>query len=108
MLDNSLLNELDIRIGTIISVNKFPEARNPSYKLKVNFGKYGILKSSAQITKLYKPENLINKQIIAVINIGSRKIANYNSECLVLGAVDKESVFLLKPQEKVLNGERVF
>ena len=50
MLDNSLLNELDIRIGTIISVNKFPEARNPSYKLKVNFGKYGILKSSAQIT----------------------------------------------------------
>ena len=52
MLDNSLLNKLDIRIGTIISVNKFPEARNPSYKLKVNFGKYGILKSSAQITKL--------------------------------------------------------
>ena len=108
MIDNSLLNELDIRIGTIISVNKFPEARNPSYKLKVNFGKYGILKSSAQITKLYKPENLINKQVIAVINIGFRKIANYKSECLILGVVDKDSVFLLKPQEQVLNGERVF
>ena len=108
MLDNSLLNELDIRIGTIISVNKFPEARNPSYKLKVNFGKYGILKSSAQITKLYKLENLINKQVVAVVNLGSRKIANFESECLILGAVDKEEVFLLKPQEQVLNGERVF
>ena len=108
MLDNSLLNELDIRIGTIISVNKFPEARNPSYKLKINFGKYGILKSSAQITKLYKLENLINKQVVAVVNLGSRKIANYESECLILGAVDKENVFLLKPKEKSLNGECVF
>ena len=107
MLDNSLLNELDIRIGTIVSVNKFPEARNPSYKLKVNFGKYGILKSSAQITKLYKLENLINKQVVAVVNLGSRKIANFESECLILGAVDKEKVFLLKPEEKALNGERV-
>ena len=62
MLDYSLFNDLDIRIGTIISANKFPEARNPSYKLKINFGKYGILKSSAQITKLYKPEDLINLQ----------------------------------------------
>tara|TARA_B100001741_G_scaffold39973_1_gene28340 strand:+ start:308 stop:634 length:327 start_codon:yes stop_codon:yes gene_type:complete len=107
MIDNSLLNELDIRIGTIISVNKFPEARNPSYKLKVNFGKYGILKSSAQITKLYKLENLINKQVVAVVNLGSRKIANFESECLILGAVDKEKVFLLKPEGKALNGERV-
>jgi len=107
MLDNSLLNELDIRIGTIISVNKFPEARNPSYKLKVNFGKYGILKSSAQITKLYKLENLINKQVVAVVNLGSRKIANFESECLILGAVDEEKVFLLKPEGKALNGERV-
>ena len=107
MLDYSLLNELDIRIGTIISVNKFPEARNPSYKLKVNFGKYGILKSSAQITKLYKLENLINKQVVAVVNLGSRKIANFESECLILGAVDKEEVFLLKPEGKALNGERV-
>ena len=107
MLDNSLLNKLDIRIGTIISVNKFPEARNPSYKLKVNFGKYGILKSSAQITKLYKLENLINKQVVAVVNLGSRKIANFESECLILGAVDEEKVFLLKPEGKALNGERV-
>ena len=107
MLDNSLLNKLDIRIGTIISVNKFPEARNPSYKLKVNFGKYGILKSSAQITKLYKLENLINKQVVAVVNLGSRKIANFESECLILGAVDKEEVFLLKPEGKALNGEKV-
>ena len=77
MLDYSLINDLDIRIGTIISANKFEEARNPSYKLKINFGKYGILKSSAQITKLYKLENLINKQVLAVVNLGSRKIANY-------------------------------
>ena len=107
MFDNSLLNKLDIRIVTIISVNKFPEARNPSYKLKVNFGKYGILKSSAQITKLYKLENLINKQVVAVVNLGSRKIANFESECLILGAVDEEKVFLLKPEGKALNGERV-
>ncbi|MAU58492.1 MAG: tRNA-binding protein [Flavobacteriaceae bacterium] len=108
MFDYSFFNDLDIRIGTIISANKFPEARNPSYKLKINFGKYGILRSSAQITKLYKPENLINKKIVAVINLGSRKIGNYESECLILGAVDKENVFLLKPKEKTLNGEVVF
>tara|TARA_X000000368_G_scaffold229101_1_gene180888 strand:- start:873 stop:1199 length:327 start_codon:yes stop_codon:yes gene_type:complete len=107
MLDYSLFNDLDIRIGTIISANKFPEARNPSYKLKINFGKYGILKSSAQITKLYKPEDLINKQVLALVNLGSRKIANYESECLILGAVDKEKVFLLKPEDKALNGESV-
>ena len=107
MLDYSLINDLDIRIGTIISANKFEEARNPSYKLKINFGKYGNLKSSAQITELYKLENLINKQVVAVVNLGSRKIANFESECLILGAVDKEEVFLLKPEGKALNGERV-
>jgi len=108
MIDYSLLKNLDIRTGTIISANKFPEARNPSFKLKIDFGELGILRSSAQITKLYKPQNLINKQIIAIINLGSKKIVNYDSQCLILGAVDKKNVFLLKPKEKTLNGERVF
>ena len=108
MVDYSLFKNLDIRIGTIISANEFPEARNPSYKIKIDFGELGILRSSAQITKLYKPQNLIDKQIIAVLNLGSRKIANYESQCLILGAVDNENVFLLKPKEKTLNGERVF
>lgn len=108
MVDYSLFKNLDIRIGTIISANEFPEARNPSYKIKIDFGELGILRSSAQITKLYKPQNLIDKQIIAVLNLGSRKIANYESQCLILGAVDNKNVFLLKPIEKTLNGERVF
>ena len=108
MVDYSLFKNLDIRIGTIISANEFPEARNPSYKIKIDFGELGILRSSAQITKLYEPQNLIDKQIIAVLNLGSRKIANYESQCLILGAVDNKNVFLLKPIEKTLNGERVF
>jgi len=108
MVDYSLFKNLDIRVGTIISASNFPEARNPSYKLTIDFGRSGILKSSAQITKLYIPQNLINKQIIAVINLGSIKIANYESQCLILGAVDEENVFLLKPKEKTLNGEIVF
>ena len=81
MVDYSLFEKLDIRIGTIISATKFSEARNPSYKLLINFGNLGSLKSSAQITKLYKQENLVGKQVTAIINLGSRKIANFESQC---------------------------
>ncbi len=108
MIDYSLFEKLDIRIGTIISANKFSEARNLSYKLVIDFGNLGSLKSSAQITKLYKSENLVGKQVIAIINLGFRKIANFESQCLILGAVEKEFVFLLKPEEKTINGARVF
>lgn len=100
--------KVEIRVGTIIEVDEFPEARNPSYKLKIDFGKFGIKKSSAQITKLYKKEDLLNKQIIAVTNFPPKQIANFVSECLVLGVVleDKE-VVLLQPERTVQNGYRI-
>lgn len=100
-------SKLDVRIGTIREVQDFPEARNPSYKLKIDFGPLGIKVSSAQITKLYSKEELINRQILAVVNFPEKQIANFMSQCLVLGAVDGSSVILLKPDEKVQNGSTI-
>ena len=77
--------KIDIRTGTIISVSDFPEARNPSYKVEIDFGDLGTKKSSAQITELYQKEDLIGKQIIAVVNFPKKQIANFFSECLILG-----------------------
>ena len=97
-----------MRTGTIIEVNDFPEARNPSYKLTIDFGDLGIKKSSAQITKLYSKEELLNKQVIAVLNFPPKQIANFFSECLVLGAVgEKKEIILLQPERKVENGMRI-
>ena len=97
-----------MRVGTIIEVEDFPEAKNPAYKLKINFGKLGIQKSSAQITKLYRKEDLLNKQVIAVTNFPSKQIANFVSECLVLGVVlENKEVVLLEPERKVSNGYRI-
>jgi tRNA-binding protein len=100
--------KVDMRIGTIISIEDFPKARNPSYKLTIDFGPLGIKKSSAQITKLYKKEDLINKQIIAVVNFMPKQIADFVSEVLVLGVVlDNKDVVLIKPGNKVKNGLRI-
>lgn len=77
--------KLDIRCGTIISVADFENARNPSYKLEIDFGDLGIKKSSAQITALYEKTDLVGKQILAVVNFPKKQIANFFSECLVLG-----------------------
>ena len=79
--------KIDIRVGTMVKVDDFPEAKKPAYKLWIDFGKFGIKKSSAQITKLYKKEDLLNKQIVAVTNFPPKQIANFMSECLVLGVV---------------------
>lgn len=100
-------SKVDLRVGTIIEVNDFPEARNPAYKLIIDFGPLGIMKSSAQITSLYKKEELLNRQIVAVVNFPNKQIANFISECLVLGAVNGKDVILLKPEEKVKNGSSV-
>ena len=98
----------DMRVGTVIEVNDFPEARNPSYKLVIDFGdEIGIKNSSAQLTVLYKKEELLGKQIIAVINFPKKQIANFMSECLVLGAVNRAEVTLLQPTIKTTNGLRV-
>jgi|SRR5690606_21586658 tRNA-binding protein len=96
--------KVDLRVGTIIEVRDFPEAKNPAYQLTIDFGTLGIKKSSAQITTLYKKEDLIGKQIVAVINFPKKQIAKFMSECLVLGAVDGKDVMLLNPENNVLNG----
>lgn len=101
--------KIDIRCGTIISVNDFEKARNPSYQLEIDFGDLGIKKSSAQITALYNKEELIGKQILAVVNFPKKQIANFFSECLVLGLYgeDKSDVTLLTPSLPTKNGMQV-
>ena len=100
--------KVEMRVGTIIQVDDFPKAKNPAYKLTIDFGPLGIKKSSEQITKLYQKEALIGKQIIAVVNFPPKQIADFMSECLVLGAVgDDKEVTLLTPNLAVSNGLRI-
>ena len=100
--------KVDIRIGTIIEVNDFPKARKPAYQLKVDFGDLGIKKSSAQITDLYTKEELINKQITAIVNFKPRQIANFMSEVLVIGVYNIDGdVVLLQASKSIKNGEQV-
>ena len=99
---------LDIRVGTIIEAKVFEKAKRPAYQLKIDFGKeIGIKKSSAQITKIYRPEDLMNKQILAVVNFPPRQIADFMSEVLVLGTYSKQGVVLIKPDIKVENGDKL-
>ena len=99
--------KIDIRLGTIIYAEDYDKLKKPSILLKIDFGKLGILKSSAQITKNYTPEHLLGAQVIAVVNFPKKQIANFMSECLVLGVVDDDSVVLLKPDSKTENGLRI-
>ncbi|MEM6514936.1 MAG: tRNA-binding protein [Bacteroidota bacterium] len=96
--------KIDLRVGTIIKVEVFPEARNPAYKLTIDFGKIGLKKTSAQITLRYAKEELVGRQIVAVVNFPKKQIANFMSECLVLGAVEGRDVILLAPESIVGNG----
>ena len=100
--------KVDIRTGTIIEVNDFPKARKPAYQLVIDFGELGIKKSSAQITDIYSKEDLLNKQITAIVNFKPRQIANFMSECLVLGIYNKEgNVVLLQASKNIKNGEQI-
>lgn len=101
--------KIEMRIGTVIAVNDFPEARKPAYQLTIDFGEaIGILKSSAQITKRYTKESLVGRQIVAVVNFPKKQIGKFMSECLVLGAVGEDSdVVLLSPEVNVENGLRI-
>ena len=100
--------KIDMRVGTIIKAEVFADAKKPAYKLWIDFGELGIKKSSAQITVLYKAENLVGQQVIAVVNFEPKQIANFMSECLVLGTVDKNQIVtLLNTTQKVENGLKV-
>jgi tRNA-binding protein len=100
--------KVDIRSGTIIEVNDFPKAKKPAYRLSIDFGILGIKQSSAQITHHYTKEELQGKQVIAVVNFPPKQVANFFSECLVLGVYDENNqVILLRPDKPVANGQRI-
>lgn len=100
--------KVEMRVGTILNAEDFPEARNPSYKLLIDFGEeIGTRKTSAQITALYSKDELIGKQVVAVVNFPKKQIGNFMSECLVLGAVDGKNVTLLQTDKIVENGLRI-
>jgi len=97
-----------IRTGTIIDAQPFPKARKPSYRLWIDFGELGLKRSSAQITVHYSPEELVGREIIAVVNFPAKQIADFFSECLVLGAYDGQGeVVLLRPDKPVGKGRRI-
>lgn len=100
---------IEMRIGTILEINDFPEARKPAYQLTIDFGsEIGIRKTSAQITKRYQKGDLMHRQIVAVINFPKKQIGKFMSECLVLGAMGQEGdVILLAPDFKIENGLRI-
>lgn len=100
--------KIDMRAGTILDVKPFEKARNPSYQLTIDFGELGIKQSSAQITALYSIDELIGKQVIAVVNFPVKQIANFFSECLVLGVYNaNKEVVLLQPSLPVGNGDKI-
>ena len=100
--------KLDIRVGTIIEAKVFEKAKRPAYQLKIDFGdEIGIKKSSAQITDVYKIEDIIGKQILAVVNFPPRQIADFMSEVLVLGTYSDGGVVLITPQKKIANGDKL-
>ena len=104
-----VFSKVDIRIGTIIEVSDFSNARKPAYQLMIDFGDLGIKNSSAQITDLYTKKELLGKQITAVVNFNKKQIANFFSDCLVLGVANsKQEIVLLQASKPNLkNGEQI-
>jgi tRNA-binding protein len=109
MMESKDFEKVDIRTGTIVEVNDFPKARKPAWQLKIDFGaELGVKNSSAQVVHHYTKEALLGRQILAVVNFPPKQIANFFSECLVLGVADESGeIVLLSVSEKVENGERV-
>jgi len=102
-------SSIDMRVGTVLTAESFPEARKPALKLTIDFGpELGVKRSSAQLTTHYTPEELVGRQVIAAVNLGTRRIATFDSEVLVLGAMPQASeVVLLAPDQRVANGTRI-
>lgn len=100
--------KVEIRAGTILEASVFPNAKKPAYQLRIDFGELGIKRSSAQITALYSIDELIGRQVVAVVNFPVKQIANFFSECLVLGVYNADNkVVLLQPSLPVQNGGKV-
>ncbi|WP_375579679.1 tRNA-binding protein [Marivirga tractuosa] len=100
-------SKIEMRVGTVVKAEEFPEAKKPAYKLQIDFGELGMRKTSAQITNLYNLEELPGKKIVAVVNFPPKQIANFMSECLVLGAVDGDEISLLSVDKNAKNGLRI-
>ena len=108
MLTWEEFEKVEMRVGTVLEAHDFPKAKIPAYQLVIDFGELGIKKSSAQITDLYTKADLVGRQIIAVVNFPPKQIANFISECLVLGTVGENKVItLLGPERKTANGLRI-
>jgi len=100
--------KVELRIGIIVKVEDFPKARKPAYKLWIDFGEFGIKQSSAQLTRLYNKEDLLDRLVVAVLNFPPRQVADFQSEVLVLGAMlENDEVALLQPDRTVLLGARI-
>ncbi len=103
------ISAIDMRVGTVLTAEPFPEARKPSIRMTIDFGpELGVKRSSAQITMHYAPEQLVGRQVIAAVNLGTRRIAGFESEVLVLGAMPRPTeVVLLNPDQRVPDGTRI-
>ncbi len=107
-IEVSIFQQVDMRVGRIIGVEPFPEARKPSYKLTIDFGPLGVKRSSAAIRPWYEPEDLLGRLIIAVVNLPVRRVAGFPSEVLVLGAIQPDGrVILLQPDDAAELGSPV-
>ncbi|ARN76713.1 tRNA-binding protein [Nonlabens spongiae] len=108
MLSWEDFKKVEMRVGTVLRASAFSEARSPAYKIEIDMGELGILKTSAQITELYNTDDLVGKQVIAVVNFPKKQIANFMSECLILGVLgDDKGVTLLTADKPVKNGSLI-
>jgi tRNA-binding protein len=98
---------VDMRVGTVVRAEPFPEARKPAYKLWIDLGPLGERRSSVQITDRYRPEDLLGRQVVCVVNFPPKRIGPFVSEVLVLGAYDGQAVVLLRPDQDVDRGSRI-
>ena len=107
-IDFGTFEKVDLRVGTILSVEDFPEAKNPAYRLKIDLGELGIKNSSAQITKAYSKEELVGKQVVCAVNFPPKKIANFISEVLTTGFDSEKGVIVTTVDKKVENEMRLY